>query len=187
MYKEYLLETIDRRFYDNDITSSNQYLKLKEKVKLMNEIECQIIVEDSSIDRKSTMSGIAYGATGHAALQYSKGGPGSFALAVLSSDLILYRAIRPLFDRCSGSCGAFAMNTPKRQICMAKCNVIVLERGLEIAKKHKLNKHILNKIEDRLKTSKERLKRHQVYAAATGRNPSPKVDPRDYSPFKIPD
>ena len=188
MYKEYLLEIVDKGFYRNDITNTSQYIKLRERIELMDENDCEMIVEDSSIHRKTAMSGLGYGlAANYAAHHAGHSGAAGLVLGIFTSYQFIYRALRPLFDKCSGSCGALAVNTPKRQICMSKCNVIVLERGLAMAKKNNLDKSVIAKIEDKLALAKSKYKRHQAFASSTGRNPNPNVEPERYSTFKIPD
>jgi len=56
---------------------------------------------------------------------------GSGAIQTAASGLAgwgLYRALLATFGKCTKGCGTFKINTPKRQLCLAKCK-------LEFAKK----------------------------------------------------
>lgn len=53
-----------------------------------------------------------------------------------------YREIRSWFDSCTKTCGTFMVNTPKRQLCMLKCNKTMTEKQINFFK----NKNLQNKI-----------------------------------------
>jgi len=97
-----------------------------------------------------------------------------------------YRAIRAAFNKCSGACGMFALNTPKRQICLAKCKVMSLEKGLVDAKRNKASREFILKLQAKLEKAKKKFKDYQDFAKSTGRNPDPKIDPNKKSLFRIP-
>jgi hypothetical protein len=98
----------------------------------------------------------------------------------------VYRGIRALFSKCTKSCGVFALNTPKRQICMAKCKVIVLTKKLEAMKSGKVDQSKINDVLVKLEKAKAKLNSYQQYAHTTGRNPEPKVDVNKTRFFKVP-
>ena len=96
-----------------------------------------------------------------------------------------YRGIRAIFDKCSRSCGAFALNTFKRQICLAKCNVIKAERELDVAKKTG-KPALVSKKETALIKAKENLRQYHHYATSRKKSTGPEhIEPGKFS-LKVP-
>ena len=55
--------------------------------------------------------------------------------------LIIYRSIRSLYDKCSYECGLVSFNTQKRQICLAKCNILRRTKELNLIRKINCKKY----------------------------------------------
>lgn len=96
---------------------------------------------------------------------------------------ITVRSIRMLWDQCVGSCGALAINSPRRQLCLYTCKEKVLKekiRRYELKGKSASElKKKLARVESILNKYKEGAKRHGV-------DPNVDVKPYSYSPYKIP-
>lgn len=73
----------------------------------------------------NSMFGLAQGGVGGVANVVAKksikGLPAAAALSGLTWGG--YRAVRAAFDKCTRACGVFKLNTPPRQLCMAKCKL----------------------------------------------------------------
>jgi len=96
---------------------------------------------------------------------------------------ITVRSIRMLWDQCVASCGAFAINSPRRQLCLYTCKEKVLKEKI---KRYELKgkptvelKKKLIKVQSILNQYKQGAKRHGV-------DPNVDVKPYSYSPYKIP-
>ena len=179
MFKDYLLEVVDKNSVLHEGISFSKYVKLREKVEKMTEDEAFRFLSEIRPITKTAMS-VAGATIGFGPIHY-----------------IIYRAIRAGIDKCSGACGTFAINTPKRQICMAKCKVVALTSQLGNAKKSiskckgdkscigSVNK-LVSDLEWKISKAKEKYASYQKHAIKTGRNPNPYVEPEDSSPLKIP-
>jgi len=177
MFKEFLLEVVDKNSVLHEGISFSKYVKLREKVEKMTEDEAFQFLSEIRPITKTAMSVAGIGI-----------GPINY---------VIYRAVRAAVDKCSGACGTFALNTPKRQICMAKCNVVALTSQIGNAKKsisrckgdksciHSVNK-LVSDLEQKISKAKEKYASYQKHAIKTGRNSNPYVEPKDSSPFKIP-
>ena len=195
MYKQKLEEIIIDRLFEGKITEK-QYNKLIEKINKIDETTAELLIEvthSGTVNRKSYfsagtgmgMAGNFYGG-GLAAAGAASGAGAAGAITGLFAYPI-YRAIRGKFDKCSKSCGTYAFNTPKRQICMAKCKVILLQNMYNEAKKLKnLSPVKLSKLEQKLNKAKIKYDKMVKFAKETGRNPNPKVIPGAKSRFSIP-
>jgi len=53
-----------------------------------------------------------------------------------------YRLIRSWFDKCTSPCGTFEINTPKRQLCMLKCQKAATEKHIDLCEKHNKTQQI---------------------------------------------
>lgn len=168
--KNYLMETIINYSKKDSIENIDKYEKLERQIKSLTEDEAKDIVlsllEDISPDRKSVMSG--------AGLYFG------------GVDYVLYRAIRGKFDKCSKACGTYALNTPKRQICMAKCNMVKWQNIVDSYKKNHIGGSKLSNAQMKLLKAQKKYKEYAEYAKQTGRNPDPKVIPGTKSRFRIP-
>jgi len=51
-----------------------------------------------------------------------------------------YREIRSWFDSCTKTCGTFAVNTPKRQLCMLKCKQAAQQKKADLLQKKQQQK-----------------------------------------------
>jgi len=74
---------------------------------------------------------------------------------------LAYRKIRSAFDACTKQCGKFELNTARRQLCMAKCKVNMINSKLAAAKKAK-NDSEVKKMTSQLVKAKERLAKYQA-------------------------
>jgi len=67
----------------------------------------------------------------------------------------IYRKIRSMHDACTKKCGTFQLNTVRRQLCMAKCNLPRRKAELLAAKKTKNPKEIAKKTKAVAKAQKK--------------------------------
>jgi len=159
MYKEKLQELFIERFL-NDKIDSERFTALIEKSEIISENKAKKLTEDYAPVRKTVMSTVGV-ATGVSSI----------------------RRISMIWDQCVTSCGAMAVNSPRRQLCLHTCKAQVLKKKLELAKSNGKDtsklKSKLDKIESILNKYKEGAKKHGV-------NPEVDVKPYGYSPFKIP-
>jgi hypothetical protein len=163
MYKKQLKNMV-QELVSEGIFQFKEYSEIMKNIEIITEEDAKKIVEDYAPKRKTVSSVIG-------------------AVYSVPVPYIVYKLIRAAFNKCNSACGTFALNTPKRQICTAKCNVIRLEKILAIQKKNKVDS---SDTEEKLSKWKNILSKYQSYAVSTGRNPNPKVDPDKESLFKIP-
>lgn len=99
----------------------------------------------------------------------------------------VYRTIRGAFDQCSRSCGMYSLNTPKRQICMAKCKVLFYKKIYsEISKDKNISREKKDKIRQKLRDAEQQYVKYSHYAKAIGKDPDPDVNLDKTKLFKIP-
>lgn len=174
IFKNALLEIIKQRNIIDENKPLTYTLKLENRVNKLSEAQCEKLIfsvlEDISPERKSVMSGI---------------GMGSLAGA-LGPIFILYRAVRGKFDKCSKACGVYVINGPKRQTCMAKCNVMKYQEIVNGLKKIKAPKDKILKAELKLKDYEQKYKEYLNYARQTGRKYEINVKPGDKNRFHTP-
>jgi adenylosuccinate lyase len=184
-FKDVILEIIKQRTIIDENKPLTYYLKMENRVNKLSEEDCEKLVmnilEDIAPERKTAMSGLgtAVSASG-STLGLSVGGwsaPIAYAI---------YRAVRGKFDECSKACGTYAINTPKRQICMAKCNLMKNQEIYDSLVKHKAPKYRIDQAKEKLIISKKKYEEYAQYAKLTGRNPNPNVKPGEKNRFRIP-
>jgi len=204
MYKEYLLEILSKHIPLNE-SDYFSFHKLSNKINRMSENKAKDFIdkikkkeEDTRVHRKTASSiiglasptvtgaGLGYklgkklGSKGKLAAMGAVGGVGLWAIR---------RDMKNRKDKCVSSCGQASLNLPKRQVCMAKCNVIMAQAKYEFAMKHSQDYDIESAKED-FNDAVKKFKFYQNYAEKKGLNPDPhiKVGTSNYSGniFKIP-
>ena len=103
----------------NDKISYNKYKKISEFVEKMDEKKViEILKEQGDLTYKRKTVHSAVGAVGSI---LSTGGVG----------YVGYRALKGLFSQCARSCGILGLNTLKRQMCLAKCKMMVAQKEVQ--------------------------------------------------------
>jgi len=87
-----------------------------------------------------------------------------------------YKLARAAFDKCYSACGTFGINGPKRQICIAKCKVLMADSNVKNLQKGKAEPDKIRKAQQKLIDAKAYFKKMQSWALNHGRNPNPTID-----------
>lgn len=184
-FKDVILEIIKQRTIIDENKPLTYYLKMENRINKLSEEDCEKLVmnilEDIAPERKTGMS--ALGAAASASGSTLGVAIGGWSAPVMYA---IYRAVRGKFDQCSKACGVYALNTPKRQICMAKCNVMKNQEIYNSLIQHKAPQSKINQAKEKLILSQKKYQEYAQYAKVTGRNPNPNVKLGQKNRFRIP-
>lgn len=74
-----------------------------------------------------------------------------------------YRLIRSYLDKCTKQCGTYAMNTPKRQLCLYNCKGASLRKEIVLMKKNKEAPEKIAKKNEKLYVVNKRIELYKQY------------------------
>lgn len=123
-------------------------IELIKMIKNMNESEVKLIEQHVRLKQAASLAGLTTQGFG------------------FGSSYKLYKAA---FDKCAGSCGVWGVNGPKRQMCMAKCKVIMAQNQLEYAKKTN-NPKVIAKAQKNLQAKEAYFNKMKAWMEKRGKN-----------------
>lgn len=119
MKNKEILEVIVFNSFMNDKISYDKYKEILEFVGEMTEKKALSMLKEQgtalTAKRKAVHSAVGAG------VSLASGGTG----------YVGYRLLKGIFSKCARACGVLGLNTLKRQLCLAKCKVMVAQKEIQ--------------------------------------------------------
>lgn len=157
MKNKEILESMVFNSFMNDKISYKKYNQMLEFIEAMPEKKVNKILKEQGTNLTAKRKAV-HSVVGAVGSIVGSGGAG----------YVGYRLLKGLFSKCARSCGMLGLNTVKRQLCLAKCKLMVAQKSGDQGK---------------IQAAQKKFQALQQYGASKGKEAPQNINPNQTNMF----